>query len=174
MWETLWSLFKKSGEPHPSDFFEILGEQDVNNFTFFQHVQARLLEGNPLAKCIMMHSSRGRNGKGLTEKCFQSVWGERDIRPLPVSKNGNKQLMLPAQVGTPASLAEPAGPGTPSINPGKTSLRSRQGNGWQPVKHGRKSSSHLGELGTNQTKASGPRPPTRAKHQIMSERGIKS
>jgi hypothetical protein len=75
-WETLWSFFKRDGAPHPEDNFDILGDQDTANFLYYMRVKAKQLEGNPLAFCLFLYSRRGRNGKGVTEKCYQSVWGD--------------------------------------------------------------------------------------------------
>ena len=75
-WATMWSLFQREGAHHPDDHYEELGDQDVQNFNFFMKIQARQLEGNPLAKLVMLHSIRGRNGKGMVEKSYMSVWGE--------------------------------------------------------------------------------------------------
>ena len=75
-WKTMWSLFRRNGDPHPDDDFGVLGDQDRANFEFFMHIKARMLEGTPLAKCLMLYSLRGRNGKGITEKCYQAVWGD--------------------------------------------------------------------------------------------------
>ena len=75
-WDILWSIFCRDGDQHPLDQADILGDQDENNFLYFMRLQARMLEGKPLAKCVLLHSPRGRNSKGLIEKILQSVWGE--------------------------------------------------------------------------------------------------
>ena len=75
-WDILWSIFGRDAEQHELDHADKLGDQDATNFHFFLHLQARLLEGKPLAKCILLHSPRGRNSKGLIQQILQSVWGD--------------------------------------------------------------------------------------------------
>ena len=75
-WSILWSLYKREGDHHPDDCAEELGDADAENFQHMMHLQARLLEGTPLCKCVLLWSRRGRNGKGICEKIFQAVWGE--------------------------------------------------------------------------------------------------
>ena len=72
----MWSLYKCDGPPHPDDRVDELGSQDSQNFLHMMQLHARLLEGTPLCKCVLLWSRRGRNGKGLCEKIFQSVWGD--------------------------------------------------------------------------------------------------
>ena len=82
-WDVCWSIFKRDGPHHPLDCFEQLGEQDVDNFKYFQVVLARLLEGRPLCKFIAICNPRGRNSKGIIEKMFISLWGDyyTPVRP---------------------------------------------------------------------------------------------
>lgn len=75
-WDILWSQFDRQGPYHTDDKVEILGDQDVVNFEFNFDLQARLLEGNPLGKCVYPWSKRGRNSKGIGEKIYASVMGD--------------------------------------------------------------------------------------------------
>ena len=75
-WKICWSVFSREGEQHRLDHAEVLGDQDEINFQYFLKLLARLLEGKPLAKCVLMHSPRGRNSKGLVAMMLQSTWGE--------------------------------------------------------------------------------------------------
>jgi hypothetical protein len=74
-WDLMWSMFKRTGDFHPLDAFEEVGDQDLNNFNFLLKVMARLLEGRPLCRLIVLTNPRGRNSKGVLEKVFISVWG---------------------------------------------------------------------------------------------------
>ena len=74
-WDVLWSMFSREGEFHPLDYFEEVGDQDKVNFQFLMTVMARLLEGRPLARLVVLTNPRGRNSKGILEKMFMSVWG---------------------------------------------------------------------------------------------------
>ena len=64
----MWSLFQREGAHHPDDHYEELGDQDAQNVNFFMKIQARQLEGNPLAKLVMLHSIRDGTGKGWWKK----------------------------------------------------------------------------------------------------------
>ena len=64
-WNIIWTIFRREGHQHALDHAEILGDQDESNFLYFMQLHARLLEGKPLARCILLHSPRGRNSKGL-------------------------------------------------------------------------------------------------------------
>ena len=75
-WEVMWSIFKRQDEFHEYDCFAQLGDQDEVNFMHLMRLHARLLEGTPLCKCIMLYSPCGRNSKGVLEKVFQSTWGQ--------------------------------------------------------------------------------------------------
>ena len=75
-WAVMWSMYSRAGEFHPDDHFDELGDQDEANFNHIMNLHARLLEGNPLGKCVILASTRGRNSKGLCEKIFNSVWGD--------------------------------------------------------------------------------------------------
>ena len=75
-WKIVWSIFKRGkSDFHPGDFYEELGDCDVDNFQYFITLVCRLLEGRPIQKVIMPFSERGRNSKGLVEKGLESVFG---------------------------------------------------------------------------------------------------
>ena len=77
VWSTLWSIFRRDGPFHPGDKVELLGTQeDELDFHWLISLMARLLEGKPLGKCVMPFSDRGRNSKGLLEKCIEGLFGE--------------------------------------------------------------------------------------------------
>lgn len=71
-WSVMWSMFSRDGPFHADDHFEELGDQDEENFRMMMRVHARLLEGMPLGKCVILTSTRGRNSKGLCEKVGSS------------------------------------------------------------------------------------------------------
>lgn len=53
-WEIVWSVYRRVGEPHPDDHFAELGEQDQASFMHMMHLHARILEGIPLCKCVIL------------------------------------------------------------------------------------------------------------------------
>ncbi|CAK0838916.1 unnamed protein product [Prorocentrum cordatum] len=75
-WSILWSLYKREGDRRPGDCAEDLGGSGADNFQRMMYLQARLLEGRPLCKCVLLWSRRGRNGRGICGGVFQAVWGE--------------------------------------------------------------------------------------------------
>ena len=77
VWSALWGIFRRDGDFHPGDATEELGfDQDVENFQWLITLLARLLEGTPLTKCVCLFSDRGRNSKGVLEKCIECVFGD--------------------------------------------------------------------------------------------------
>ena len=94
-WNIVWSIFRRCGEHQPSDNHDSLGDQDHANFELLMDLMGRLLEGKPLAKCVMLWSARGRNSKGILEKIFQSLWGDYYVpvksSVFHVNKRGEKR-----------------------------------------------------------------------------------
>ena len=73
----LWSIFSPGTHavPHPLDWSDVLGNQDVRNFNFFLAYIARILDGRPLKRATFLFSPRGRNSKNALEALLRNVFG---------------------------------------------------------------------------------------------------